>query len=74
MALLSVGKTDIIIYLGATMYAVNMEKDPHPYVITMKLWFMQNYLVYVCPLPKVCPILEFLVNRCFQDISEGLYC
>lgn len=45
-------ESDVLIHLIGTQYAINRGQEPHPYLITTKLLFMENYFVYACPLPS----------------------
>ena len=53
MILLSQGKADIIMFLEGTQWAINLDNfDPHPYILTLRFWFLKSFFEFACPLPQ----------------------
>ena len=50
--LLSEAKSDIVMHIIGSHWAINFDLEQHPYIMTSRFWFMKNFFEFACPLPQ----------------------
>ena len=68
------GKSDIVLLVTGSQYAINSSGHPHPYLITKKYWFMVNFLEFTCPLPSKIPSFYNIMTPLGVEVWLAVLC
>ena len=65
--LMKTGHSDIVLFLDASHWAINDYDYPHPYAMTSRYWFLENFFEIACPLPQRIPSFYNIVTPLSEE-------